>query len=47
VSNQPPGWGLVYWLSGALVIITVIAATITLAAAHLHGMLDALMRAES
>jgi hypothetical protein len=35
VSNQPPGWGLVYWLSGALVIITVIAATITLAAAHL------------
>ena len=35
VSNQPPGRGLVYWLSGALVIITVIAATITLAAPQL------------
>ena len=35
VSSQPPGRGLVYWLSGALVIITVIAATITLAAPQL------------
>jgi hypothetical protein len=33
--SQPPRRGPVYWLSGALAIITVIAATITLAAPHL------------